>query len=957
MRRSLHQLTLLFAIASGHALAVEITGKPGAPGTSGTSPGAAGGAGAAGQELGILVNVATAQTHIVTGGAGGAGGNGAAGDTGQNGGAAGVGGAGGNARLQVYGTPHFPYIFGPYIYAIAKGGDGGNAGLPGAGGAGAADGTYATGGAGGDASVTAVLWPGPRKAEGVTVRATGGKGGKGAGRAGSAQAALALIGYDDTPSSATLEVTAGQGGDALLAGNGADGGAASSSLSAKTAGPGLTLSSSTQGGHGGAGWGIGHRGGAGAVARTTLSASASSGNLKTNIWLGGGLGGPGFGGADGGDGAAMSYTGTPAISTNGKVRHTVSVFGGSAGFSSGGMAGKAGASEAALELSDSKASEIQVFVISHGGSGGYADHGGTTSAGATGLARSNISGLAPVHSNAYGYGGEGGWQDDGGRGAVGGDGYSFSDAAGHSGVFSNASAYGGTGGGARGAGSRGGDGGKGTARASGHGEREVEVGASVRGGAGGMGLAGANGGNGASAHIADSVVGSSNGSLTLGQGAVGGNGGDSEGGVSGSGGNASSRLGWTESKAAQIRVSTGAKGGDSGTGSKGAYAGGSGSASAISALLATAAGAQAEAVSHAQGGFVMLGTLPGDIRAGSANARATVVSAGDGSAYAWAEGGRSINTYRPVRDGSATAHAIAFAAGAAHSEATGIAGTESTSDAIVIVSSEANGGSGAYARAHGWGQNVDAQAKSRAFGAVDNAARTTGYGLQGTLKAESISSSWDRSEAGASAVANINGTALAVVTSANIGGAAPTLQFDPEWHSAFSHAAVAPGEAAHLGDAFANGLLAGIGAMGVLVRPEFPGGPLSTTLTAHYQFDLSAPGQLAFAMLDTLAEQSGFASMALSISNHGAELFTRSFDSLAEVDLFFDHRLLLLGAANAGLQDLLVTAIFTLDQPGGFGFEYALGIAPVPEPQAWLMTVLGLLLIMALVFRPSSALS
>jgi hypothetical protein len=47
-------------------------------------------------------------------------------------------------------------------------------------------------------------------------------------------------------------------------------------------------------------------------------------------------------------------------------------------------------------------------------------------------------------------------------------------------------------------------------------------------------------------------------------------------------------------------------------------------------------------------------------------------------------------------------------------------------------------------------------------------------------------------------------------------------------------------------------------------------------------------------------------------------------------------------AANAGLQDLLVSAAFTLDRPGGFGFEYALGVTPVPEPQAWVMMALGL---------------
>lgn len=940
MRRSLHQLTLLFAIASGNALAAETTGVPGAPGS----------AGGAGRGLSVIANAASDKTHSITGGAGGAGGNGAAGGAGQHGGAAGAGGAGGDARLQVYGTPNVPGIFGPYLYAIAKGGNGGDAGLPGIGGAGASDGASAIGGAGGNASVTSVLWPGARKAEGVTIRATGGNGGKGAGRAGSAQAALALIGYDLEPSAATVEVTAGQGGDALFPGNGADGGAASSSVSGKTNGPQLTLSSSTQGGHGGVGRGAGHRGGAGAAAQATMAASVSAGNgnIKTNIWLGGGIGGAGFSGADGGDGAAMRYAATPTFSTSGKVHRTVSVFGGSAGYSSGGMAGKAGASETTLELSDTRASEIQVFVISYGGRGGFADDGGTSSAGATGLARSSINGQGTIHSNTYGYGGEGGWQNDGGHGAAGGDAFSFSDAIGQSNVNSAAGAYGGTGGGARGAGGRGGDGGKGTARASGQGDAgDVLVGASVHGGSGGMGLGGADGGNGASAHIADSVTGSSNGSLTLGNGAVGGKGGNSEGGVAGNGGNASSRLSWTESKAAKISLSTSAEGGDSGTGSNGAFAGRSGSASATSALLSTAAGAKAEANSYAQGGFVMSGTLPGEVRAGSASARTTVVSAGDGSAYASAHGGRSINSLRPVRDGSATSHAFVIAAGAARAEATGIAGSDSTSDTTAIVYAEANGGGATYARAHGWGEYVDAQAKSRALGAADNAARTTGYGLHGTLKAESISAGWNRSEAGASAIATIQGTAFAVESSANIGGAAPTLRFDPERHSAFSHTSIAPGEASGLDGDFADGQPAGTGTMGVLVRPELPGGPLSSTLTAHFQFDLSTPGQLAFAMLDTLAEQSGFVSMALSISNHGTELFARSFDSLTAVELFFDHRLLLLGAAHAGLQDLLVTAAFTLDQPGGFGFEYALGIAAVPEPHNCLMMVLGLAALLA----------
>jgi hypothetical protein len=181
-----------------------------------------------------------------------------------------------------------------------------------------------------------------RKAEGVTVRATGGRAGNGAGTAGSAQAALALIVDERTASSATVGVTTGQCGNEFLAGNGADGAVAASSLSAKTAGPGLSLSSSTQGGHGGAGRGVGNRGGAGAAAQATLSASAGSGSLRTNIWLGGGNGDSGYSGADGGDGAAMRHTATPAISTSGDVHHTVNVFGGSAGYSSGGMAANAG---------------------------------------------------------------------------------------------------------------------------------------------------------------------------------------------------------------------------------------------------------------------------------------------------------------------------------------------------------------------------------------------------------------------------------------------------------------------------------------------------------------------------------------------------------------------------------------------------------------------------------------
>ncbi|TWI45949.1 putative secreted protein with PEP-CTERM sorting signal [Pseudoduganella flava] len=131
---------------------------------------------------------------------------------------------------------------------------------------------------------------------------------------------------------------------------------------------------------------------------------------------------------------------------------------------------------------------------------------------------------------------------------------------------------------------------------------------------------------------------------------------------------------------------------------------------------------------------------------------------------------------------------------------------------------------------------------------------------------------------------------------------------------------------------------------------SYEGQPHTVVTSANFQFDTFAPAYLQLGLLDAEIYRgwggAGDGQFELTISNHGTELFARSFDSLDAAQAFFSGYAVKLGEFGAGSQDLLVTAGFTLHGGAGFAFRYAVGVSPVPEPQTWMLMLLGGTLLM-----------
>ncbi|WBS01724.1 hypothetical protein OU994_26220 [Pseudoduganella sp. SL102] len=156
--------------------------------------------------------------------------------------------------------------------------------------------------------------------------------------------------------------------------------------------------------------------------------------------------------------------------------------------------------------------------------------------------------------------------------------------------------------------------------------------------------------------------------------------------------------------------------------------------------------------------------------------------------------------------------------------------------------------------------------------------------------------------------------------------------------------AVIPAGAPTVAAALEGQRIAAVGRMlGVSTYPAAPGAHFLTT--ASFRFDTVAPGALTLGLLD-FRNFGSFAELELIVSNHGSELFSWTFDSLAAAQAFFDDNVLELGMLGAGSQDILIAADFSFGNTySKFDFDYVLGaegLAPVPEPQVWMLMLLGL---------------
>ncbi|HEX8606380.1 MAG TPA: PEP-CTERM sorting domain-containing protein, partial [Pseudoduganella sp.] len=124
-------------------------------------------------------------------------------------------------------------------------------------------------------------------------------------------------------------------------------------------------------------------------------------------------------------------------------------------------------------------------------------------------------------------------------------------------------------------------------------------------------------------------------------------------------------------------------------------------------------------------------------------------------------------------------------------------------------------------------------------------------------------------------------------------------------------------------------------------------GVLTYETRAGFSFDMANAGELKLGTFGSTGFGTGLSLLELTVSNNGSELFTRSFSSLAEAQLFFTDATFALGSLAAGHQDLLLTASYTFAGAGGLAFDYGFAVTAVPEPGTWMLLLGGLALLAA----------
>jgi hypothetical protein len=412
----------------------------------------------------------------------------------------------------------------------------------------------------------------------------------------------------------------------------------------------------------------------------------------------------------------------------------------------------------------------------------------------------------------------------------------------------------------------------------------------------------------------------------------------------GGGGAASSEINLDNSTASRLTGATVARGGaDDSSGS-----GLGGDASAVTVLRSRVAGAAVSADASAYGGANF----------GGAKGNAQAIALGD-----------ALSTSRA----SAQGYAVSWAGATSNLSATAVANA---------VASERNGNG--YAEAVGAVQTLQAGGASRATAsAVGDNARSyafasgvgngaivgiaSGQGRAGAALADSTAhAAGGAGQVHGTATANFgDGTSFssaASYSSANYGGAAYGLPALDGSFQAVSNVNGAPGAAggAALLAASPNvaaaltGPLIGSGVQAASYAIDGAGQSLTYVMTGEFQFELVAGRNLLIGFLGASALNTGFDLLDLSISNHGVSLFSHTFSSLAEANLFFSDKVLDLGLFGAGMQDVIITSSLTASSANGYAFSYALGsavTAAVPEASSWLLLMMGLTVVLVMVRR------
>lgn len=388
-------------------------------------------------------------------------------------------------------------------------------------------------------------------------------------------------------------------------------------------------------------------------------------------------------------------------------------------------------------------------------------------------------------------------------------------------------------------------------------------------------------------------------------------------------------------------VNAATSGGSAGV-TAGAYAAGSGASQNAYADLRINTGGDIVGTAQADGGvFRYLYTT-----SGIANASASAVTSG---AHSVTLSAIARNTFVPEPNQNVYSPATANAYGASGSGVVTVAAqalsgmNQSTSPYLssaraTAVTSLQGGVSNASARASG--EQMEAVATATAVGlkggGVGFIATSAGEFAQGAAVASS------RFDAASFALASGTGTAG-----------------DNQLHS---YAAAAPtGAALGLSAATAAAMseLYGVGMQGASggFNPDLPSAQAGAN-SGQFQFVSAVDQHLLIAFLG--AGGSGFDTLDLSISNHGTLLFSQSFTSLSDANLFFTNRVLDLGLFGAGAQDIVVRSSLA-GAAYDYAFNYVLGsgglgpvgggtggigagagVSAVPEESSWMMMMIGL---------------
>jgi len=418
-----------------------------------------------------------------------------------------------------------------------------------------------------------------------------------------------------------------------------------------------------------------------------------------------------------------------------------------------------------------------------------------------------------------------------------------------------------------------------------------------------------------SVSLDNAVSGSTSGLLTLTQTAE-----------AGFGGGASSVLTLTDALASGVSATVSARGGDNANGSPGGAtaslrlgstvqgAAVSGTAIAIdgrssgpsggaTSLAQTSALGAATSISRSESGYHGYGT------AASAVAQATSNNAADASATSL--GGTS---------GTASA-----------SSRTLLAGGRSAAYAVVATTDYAN-----------------AKASATGVGAALITAVAQGSGTSGIVQADSGASGGGLRVA-AVATAPVFGSARAE-SAANVGGPSYSLPSLGAAQVISNVSGVTDGGASILpaGGPLAAlaGTLVGSGVQAASYAPEAAGNVVTYVTSGAFQFSAAADQHLLLGFLGASSLNTGFDLLNLTISNNGAALYSHSFSTLDEANLFFNAQVLDLGLLGAGLQDVTVTSELIASSANGYAFSYVIGsglltATAVPEPSTWLLLLLG----------------